>query len=230
MLTGPLHVNTEINIYQGSLGPNNCSLIFQWISKAKTLSAPDQLLLRKPQPISSLPIYVDFLPALESLTPTPSGPGDEHDFFIVPKSCNLCDLGYSGYNWRKSWCMAEIHTFTSKISDTHSRCYQIMKYLSEARGLDALPNYHIKTVVLRHHITCSNTTDGTVECVMGMFRDLLRAYKTKKLLSYQSNLNILDNDGYNKYFANNYERYITKLCSVSDTDTWEIFNRKFEAR
>ena len=67
MPTGTLYVNTEIDIYQRINGPNNCSLIFQWISKTKTLSAPDDLLLQKPQPISSLPIYVDFLPALESM-------------------------------------------------------------------------------------------------------------------------------------------------------------------
>ena len=68
MPTGTLHVNTEININQYFLGgPNKCSLIFQWISKAKSLSAPDKDLLQEPQPISSLPIYTDFLPALESL-------------------------------------------------------------------------------------------------------------------------------------------------------------------
>ena len=65
MSSGTLYVNTEINIDQNSRGPENCSLIFQWTSKAKTLSAPDNLLLQKPQPISSLPIYVDFLLALE---------------------------------------------------------------------------------------------------------------------------------------------------------------------
>ena len=184
MSTGTLHVNTEKDIIQHSGGPNNCSLIFQWISKTKILSAPDQLLLQKP--ISSLPIYIDFLPALESLKPTSPGAGDEHDFFIVPKRCNVC---YDDdYRWRKSWCMAEIQSITTDMSYKHRRCYQIMKYLSE--NFFSLPNYHIKTVVLRHHTTCSDTTDDCVDCVMGMFRDLLRAYKTKKLLSYQSNLNI----------------------------------------
>ena len=227
MPTGTLHVNTEINIYQGSHGPNKCSLIFQWISKAKSLSALDELLLQRPQPIYSLPIYVDFLPALESLKPTSPGGGDEHDFFIVPKNCNVCKYG-SLYRWRKSWCMAELHAFSQEMSDKHRRCFQIMKYFSDARLWDCLPNYHIKTLVLRHHTTCSDTTDDTVECVMEMFRDLLRAYKTNKLLSYQSNLNILKDDAFVTYYGNSCERYITRLCSVSDTDTWETFIRKCE--
>ena len=74
MPTGTLHVNTKITIHRGSLRPDSCSLIFQWTSKTKSLSAPDDLLLQKPRPISSLPIYVDFLPALESLKPTSPGP------------------------------------------------------------------------------------------------------------------------------------------------------------
>ena len=34
----------------------------------------------------SLPIYVDFQPARESLKPTSSCVGKEHDYFIVPKT------------------------------------------------------------------------------------------------------------------------------------------------
>ena len=231
MPTGTLHVNTEINIHQFSSGPNKGSLIFQWISKTKSLSAPDELLLQKSQPISSLSIYVDFLPALESLKPTSPGAGDEHDFFIVPKSCNVSD-DY-GDSWRKSWCMAEIHAFTQEMSDKDRRCYQIMKYLSErGRRFYTLPNYHIKTVVLRHHTTCSDTTDDCVDCVTRMFLDLRQAYTTNKLLSYQSNLNILVlkrlyADNMDGIYMNRCESIINELCSVSDTDTWETFINEF---
>ena len=279
MSTGTLHVNTEIYIDQQSFGPNKCSLIFQWTSKTKTLSAPDKLLLQKPQPISSMPIFIDFLPALESLKPTSPGrgdehgfvpkdcniwfnhdeddddddddddndddddflpaleslkptspgPGDEHDYFIVPKLCNVCYDDDFRDRWRKSWCMAELQTLTLAMSDKHRRCYQIMKYLSEARGgLDTLRNYDIKTVALRHHTTCSDTTDDCVECVMRMLLDLRQAFKTNKQLLYQSNLNTLNQDINHAYLSDKCEHYITMLCSVSDTDTWETFIRKWK--
>ena len=95
--------------------------------------------------------------------------------------------------------MAEVHVYaiTTDMSYKHRRCYQIIKYLLRASAFDRLPNYHIKTAVLRHHTTCSDTADDCVDCVMGMFRDLLQTYQTKQLLSYQSNLNILNDDGYN---------------------------------
>ena len=229
MPTGTLHVNTEMVVGQRSGDPNHCSLIFQWISMAKSLSAVDDLLLQEPQLLSSLRIDVDFLPALESFKPTPSGAGDEHDFFLVPKSCNVCggvdydDYDEYGYRWRKSWCMAEINAFTTKMSYKHKRCYQIIKYFLEM--FPFLSNYDIKTVVLNHHTTCADTTDDCVDCVIGMLRKLLQAYKTKELLSYQSNLNIIH--GYIDYFyeidKDNCELLIHKLCSVSATDTWETF-------
>ena len=223
MPTGTLHVNTEIIVKQATLGPNKCSLIFQWISKAKRLSAPDKLLLQEPQLLSSLPIYVDFLPVLESLKPTPSGVGGQHDYFIVPKSCNVSggDCVDYKYRWRKSWCMAEINGFITKMSDKHRSCYQVMKYLSEQ--FIALPSYHIKTVVLNHHTTCADTTGDCVDCVIGMLWELLQAYRTEELLSYQSNLNIIGGTRFVKFKKNGCERLIYKLCSVCATDTWRTF-------
>ena len=228
MPTGTLHVNTEINVEQDSFGPNTCSLIFQWISKAKSLSAPDKLLLQEPQLLSSLPIDVDFLPAMELLKPTPSGVRDEHDYFIVPKRCNVCggvdydDYGEYGNRWRKSWCLAEINAFTTDMSDKHRRCYQVMKYFSEQ--LSSLSSYHIKTVVLNHHTICSDTTDECVDCVIGILRELQHAYKTKKLLSYQSNLNIMNREDDDYDILKSYcDCIIHKLCSVSATDTWQKF-------
>ena len=221
MSTGTLHVNTVISVKQLPPGPSECSLIFRWISKAKSLSAPDELLLQEPQLLSSLPIYVDFLPALESLKPTPSGAGDEHDYFIVPKRCNVCGLSVLGKNWRKSWCLTEINAFTTDMPDKHRRCYQVIKFLSEQYS--RLPNYHIKTVVLNHHTTCADTTDNCVDCVIGILRELRQAYKTMELLSYQSNLNIIKGDNFVDPKQNLCERLICKLFSVSATDIWETF-------
>ena len=125
MPTGTLLVNTETNIEPRSNDPNNCSLIFLWRSKSKTLSVPDKLLLQKPQSVSSLPIYVDFLPALESRKHY-SATCDEHGFFIVPKRCKVCRCGDSDHRWRQSLCIAELYAFKTEMSDNHRSCYQIM--------------------------------------------------------------------------------------------------------
>ena len=219
MPTGALRVNTEKKVDQGSQGPNKCSLIFKWTSKKRTLQAPDMLLLHEAQPISSLPIYVDFLPAQEFLNPTSSGAGDEHNFFIVPKRCDVCSDVYS---WRKSWCRAEINAITQTMSDKHRRCYQIMKYLSER--FQGVPTYDMKTVVLHHYATCPDKTDICVDCVMGMFLHLVHAYTTRELLSYQSNLNILKGkSGFCHIMQAICERLGDALCSVSLADTWETF-------
>ena len=246
MPTGTLLVNTTIVIKQSSLGPNKCQLVFQWTSKAKSLSAPDKLLLQQPQPVSTIPICVDFLPALESLTPSSSDARQEHDFFIVPKRCNVCRSAYDfDYRWRKSWCKAELNAFTTDMSDKHRHCYQIIKYFSEIQGPGReLSSYHIKTIVLRHHTECTDTTDDCVQCILKIYQDLHQAYKTKNLLSYQSNLNILDKsysysyemeDSYSYEMEDSYsyemeecEKYINKLCSVSVTDTWKTFSRKIQ--
>ena len=225
MPTGTLHVNTEIYIEQRYGAPNKCSLIFQWTSKVKSLSAPDKRLLQEPQPVSQLPIFVDFLPALESLAPSSSGAGEERGFFIVPKDCNVCDSSDNFYyRWRKSWCIAELNAFTTDMSAKHRNCYQIIKYFSE---ILFLPSYHIKTIVLRHHTECTDTTDDLVQCVLKIYQDLHHAYKTEELLSYQSNLNILQ-------MSNSYsdkklcEKFINMMCSVSVTDTWETLSRKIQ--
>ena len=100
--TGTLSVNTTVINEGGWSSPNNCSLILQWTSSVNSLSAPDRLLLHKSFQISSLPIFIDFLPALESLKPTTSGAVDSHDFFIVPKGCNVCRADDCNTRWRKS--------------------------------------------------------------------------------------------------------------------------------
>ena len=229
MPTGTLHVNTKIVIEQSSRGPNDCSLLFQWTSKAKSLSAPDWGLLQEPQPVSQLPIYVDFLPALESLTSSPAGAGEEHDFFIVPKRCNVCDSSDYKYRWRKSWCKAELNAFTTDMSDKHRHCYQIIKYISETQlRRRKLSSYHIKTIVLRHHTECTDTTDDLVKCILKIYQDLHQAYETKVLLSYQSNLNILDKSFSYPGYKEKCEKYINTLCSVSVTDTWKTFIEKMK--
>ena len=250
--TGTLSINTGIKIVPRSTGPNNCSLGFIWKSKAKSLTAPDKLLLQQPQPLHSLPIYVDCIPALEYRKPTSSGTGGEHDYFVVPKSCNVIHDGYDdddddeeekkkkkkkkkknsedvlvhedSFKWRKSWCLAELDAFKTGISDKHKRCYQVMKYLSAVLCPVSIDSYHIKTAVLQHHLTCSDTNLDCIECVMRSFRELLHAYNKKELLSYKSNLNILRESDFlldNNMFK--CEGLLNKICSLSETVTWSTF-------
>ena len=65
-------------------------------------------------------IYFNF--EHESLKPTQSEGESMHDYFIVPKHCNvsrMCD------GWRKSWCTAEMRELIEHMSENHRKCYQI---------------------------------------------------------------------------------------------------------
>ena len=220
--TGTLSVNTNkaVDISLFSVGPNKCSLVLKWTSKTKSLLAPDKLLQQK-QPIISMPIYIDFLPAIESLKPTSPGDGYTHDYFAVPKKCNVCEYDYDDqYRWRRSWCIAEIQAFSkTKISDKHRRCYQIMKYLPNIR------KYLIKNAVLQHSTTCSDTSDNYVNCVIKVYQDIGNAYNRGEFLSYHSNINILSktSDDVCKIYEAYYREFLTQLYSVSTTDTFDSF-------
>ena len=228
MPTGTLNVNTKISVKHESGGPDGCSLVFQWTSKTKCLTAPD-LLLKKHQNVSSVPIFVDFLPAIGKIKSTPSdNTDDDNNYLIVPKSCNVCyddDDHYDAADymcrWRKSCCISEINTFTMEMSDKHKRCYQIMKYLSELRS--EISGYHVKMIVLRHQETCLDTTDECVYCVLQMFSNLLLAFEDKELFSYKSNLNILSRYDNYDYAARDCKRIIKRIYSVSGLSTWETF-------
>ena len=150
--TGTLSVNTNkaVDISLFSVRPNKCSLVLKWTSKTKSLLAPDKLLQQK-QPIISVPI--------SEYT---------HDYFVVPKSCNVCK--FDDYKWRKSWCIAEIQAFKTEMSEKHRRCYQITKYHQNLSK-----PYLIKNVVIQHSITCSDTSDNYVDCVIKVYQDILNA-------------------------------------------------------
>ena len=229
MTSGTLSVNKDITNDRAS--PNKCSLILLWTSKARSLLAPDELLLRKRE-ITSLPIHVDFLPALESLKPTPCGVGDEHDYFVVPKGCNVCrtdDFGYQ-YKWRKSWCVRELNVFTTEMSEKHRRCVQIIKYLLES-CVASYRSYHLKTIVLSHHTSCIDTSIDCVNCVTEIIRDLAHAYNSKVLFLNQTNMNILKREGGVWCFIQydrTYAELLRKLDDVSgnagnENDPWNAF-------
>ena len=65
--TGSLRVNPSKQVVReiDNKGPEKCSLILHWTSKANSVLGFDPILLGQLQSISSLSIYVDFLPTLE---------------------------------------------------------------------------------------------------------------------------------------------------------------------
>ena len=222
--TGTLRVITGKAVEQFSNGLSKCSLILRWTSKTKSLFAPDKLLEQK-HAISSLPIYIDFLPAMESLKLSESCDGYDHDYFVVPKTCNvqLCSGPDNEYKWRKSWCMAEIQAFKTEMSDKHRRCYQITKYLTKDSLLFHINKYLIKNVVLQHHTTCSDTEYDCVDCVIEVYQEILNAYKRKEFLSFHSNIIIRSSIGGIIDGKDYYCEFLRKLHSVSETDTFDRF-------
>ena len=221
MPTGILRVNSSVSV--GRFEEANCSLAFSWTSKVNTLIVCDKLLKEEPEPIHSLPIHVDFLPALEVLKGKPDEATRDHDFFLVPKHCNVCERGE---NWRKSYCMAEIAHINNDMSEKHRKCYKIMKYcistIIDRNAID-INWYHVKTVALNHSRECSDSSEGCAKCVLKMLRELKHAYETRTLNSFhESGVNILGpyhQSSYTDTSAKILQRFIERLCSVKDTDS-----------
>ena len=55
------------------------------------MSVPDRLLLGYHQQVETLPIFVDFLPALELRKPKSDGIGYQHDSFFISKHYSTCE-------------------------------------------------------------------------------------------------------------------------------------------
>ena len=178
MSTGVLRVNHSVSV--GKSGDANCSLAFMWTSKANTLPVYDKLLQEEARQVTSLSVHVDFLPALEVLKANP----DEvvHDFFLVPKKCNVCEVNYD--KWRKSNCMAEIAYIVNEMSAKHRKCYKIIKYFLSTLGFNNINWCHVKTVTLNHSRGCSGSSEGCAECVLKILTDLKHVYETKTLTSF----------------------------------------------
>ena len=211
--TGTLRVKTSVE-----MGTRvDCTLIFKWTSKAKTLCTRDWFCLSKTEKMDNLTIHIDFLPAIElfqskqqsadvaassssGLVLNPTSIEYEHYCFLVPKLCVVCDVvEYSG-TWRRSGCRAEIDTIVNKISDKHRKCYQVLKHLSRLTPtLYPFNNYHLKVAVLHHNSSCSDAGEDCAECVFKVLDALQRAYETKQLKSLHSQANLLELD---KLFLN----------------------------
>ena len=123
MPTGSLRVNTSIDIESNHGSPARCSLILIWTSKVHSLQAPVDLALQNTSPMTNLPIFVDFLPALQC-NPL-SDRGLAKYMYLVAKRCNKC----IHYTWRKSVCLMEINYMLNMMSEKHLKCFKLLKYL-----------------------------------------------------------------------------------------------------
>ena len=251
MPTGILRVNHSVSVgpFQGQA---YCSLVFRWTSKASTISAYDRMLQEESSKINRLAIHVDFLPAIEvhqsgthtagssirnvtGVTPglsvlTSDTAARKHDFFLVPKRCNVCyiDPLYGTEHWRKSNCLAEISHIVHDMSEKHKKYYKVIKYFLSiiAHIKNVFVNwyvnwYHVKTMVLNHSRECSDSSEGCAECVLKILAELKHAYETKRLNSFTgSNVSILPkNDIDQILYKTVIEAAIKILCSVTDSDS-----------
>ena len=208
MPTGIIRVNHSVTV-----GRAYRSLSFMWTSKANRLPVYDYLLQAEARQVTSLPVHVDFLPALEVLKAKP----DEavHNFFLVPKQCNVCEVSYD--KWRKSTCMAEIAYIVNEMSKKHRKCYKIIKYLLSTVGTNG---YYVKTVALNHSRECSDSSEGCAECVLKILTDIKHAYETKTLTSFhEPGVNIFSpwtNMIGDLDTIKDMQKAIERLCSATD--------------
>ena len=212
MPTGILRVNHSVSIGRGEQA--NCSLAFMWTSKANTLPVYDQLLQEEARQVTSLPVHVDFLPALEIPKAKPDEP--THDFFLVPKNCNAC--GYDEDKLRKSNSMSEIAYIVNEMSEKHRKCYKIIKYFLSTVDISYINCYYVKTVTLNHSRECSDSSEGCAECILKILTDLKHVYETETLTSFhQLGVNIYRHTNFSrKVYINEIQKAIGKLCSATD--------------
>ena len=229
MQTGTLKVDTSTSVDQTSNSPAKCSLIFRWTSRFGRISAPDKFLTRRQQ-IEFLQIYVDFLPALQLKDQVTSRNELTHRRLIVPKRCGIC--GRPG-RWLISSCISEIESIVKEMSDKHTKCFKIIKYLLPILGnghndnsFTKINTYHMKNIALRHSKNCTETSDDIAKCVLDIFHEIHNAYKTKELMSVFLQMNLLENLK-DRYFTDSmaqaYREYIERLCSVSESDSWKTY-------
>ena len=238
--TGTLRVKPSVVI---SGYENNCSLIFDWTSRAKTLCTRDQWCLPGTEKMDNLTIHIDFLPALESfqsyqqsadaaefspsgLVLNPPSSDFEHYCFLVPKHCVVCDKNKFKYTWRRSGCRAEIDTFVNKMSDKHRKCYQVLKHIPHG-----INSYNLKIAILHHNSSCSDAGEDFARCVFEVLDELLQAYKTKQLKSFHSQSNLLNKEriNYCKYFSERISLLKEAICyAVNESESVSSFLDKVD--
>ena len=162
MPTGVLRVNIGkvIDRYRRSTTPpEHCSLVFLWESKSRSIRAPESMFLQECSTITSLPVYVGFIPAIElsenSCTNNIKLLAVDTKL-VVPKRCCLC-RDKTPVIWRKSSCLSEVIYVSTVMEDRHRKCYKIIKYIIHSffdTECNFVNDYHLKIVALNHDKSC----------------------------------------------------------------------------
>ena len=244
MPTGTLRVNTNVTI-DINTAPMNCSLVFLWESKTESLMAPVDVSLNQIEPVITLTIYVDFIPALQFFK---LGSSDdvlklEHDRFIVPKRCawrNTCENRGVDGAWRMSSCLLEMNAML-KLDNRLRKCYQIVKFLCQTMarsykfGFYPVNRYHVKTIALNHSRTCSDSqSKGCADCVVGILYELQTAYESEDHDAFKrgasesdtwnsSMPSLFHGGGVPEFEGTRFRNLIASLCLASKSESTEVF-------
>lgn len=200
--TGKLHISDSHIPWE------NCSLMFMWTSNEMSLKDLDGNTLENRQ----LLILIDFLPALEIFKTQINVKQSEHECFLVPKKCNAC----WAYTWRISNCLAEIDTIVNKMSNKHKRCYLVLKCICKYDNCSPdrlLNSYHVKTIVLYHAVTCTDTSEDCYRCVIEILEELRKAYRTRVLIAFGLTVNLFSDPDKNKFLKDS-EKSVDKLLKT----------------
>ena len=246
MSTGVLRINTNATIDMNK-PPTNCSLIFLWESETGSLLAPADVWSNKTEPLRSLTIYVDFIPALEilKLDRTEGVLKPDHDIFIVPKRCALrktCENRCVDGAWRTSSCLSEIKTILN-FDEKHRNCFKVVKFLCQAMassykfGFYPVNRYHVKVIVIDHTRRCADllSENCVMDCVMDILYELETTYKSRQH-PQQRVLNTGDAEqtssdlhsffhgcGIPGFESSRFRNLISSLCEASKTESSEMF-------
>ena len=212
-----------LEIAHGPYYTRDCTLILQWESKSSSLFAPVEYSIKQTQNMKRFRIHIDFIAALETLQEAQQGDQRTVDpkCFIVSKSCSVCDYDEKR-KWRMSDCIEEIKAIKNEFSTKHKKCYMILKYIFQTGRIN---NYFMKTVVLHHHTTCTDTSEDMVACVTTILQELRDAYKRRHLQAYCRPVNLLRNDVLYKATAF-FDSFV--LDSIYELDSFKPYRRAFE--
>ena len=215
--SGTLKISHVVNL---TFDTPRCTLILQWESKSSSLFAPVEYSINQTQNMKRFRIHIDFIAALETLQETQQGDTQTCDTksFIVPKRCCVC---HNGTSWRISDCVEEIKAIKNEFSMKHKKCYMILKYIFQTGEIN---NYNMKTVVLHHHTTCTDTSEDMVACVTTILQEIADAYKRCLLLAYCRQFNLLCR--LPKERNDNFKSRV--LFSIDLLDSFKPYRRAFE--
>ena len=207
-----------LKIAPGPDDTRHCTLILQWESKSSSLFAPVGYNINQTQNMKRFRIHIDFIAALETLQETQQGDKQTVDpkSFIVSKRCSVCECSKM---WRISGCIEEISAIKNEFSMKHKKCYMIWKYIFQ-KGM--VNNYVMKTVVLHHHTTCTDTSEDIVACVTTILQELDDAYRRCHLQAYCRPVNLL---------CRGQAGFTFETCvffSINQLDSFNPYRRAFE--